>query len=197
MTNWWNQVIDLAVRADSRGLGDSTLLRRKLLHTSQILAVWPFMAADPRILGLALLGSCSFVVTTQRRLPYASLGLLTLLLSVQRPALGGAWVVFTAGDGVAGIVGRAVEGPRLPWNRSKTWSGSAGFLIAATAALYWFLRHWQPSTSWKRSLAIASLTGLVAATTESLYIPLDDNYGVVVSAGAMLECLYRESVAVG
>jgi CDP-diglyceride synthetase len=185
----WNRLVDLAVRLNSRELGDAVVVRRKLLHTVQVLTVWPLMAADPRLVGLALLGSSGFVITTQRRLPYASLGMLTLLPSVRRPALGGAWVVFTAGDGLATIVGRLLGGPELPWNRAKTWSGSAGFLVASTVALLWFLRRWRSPAGAGRRLAMASLTSLAAAAVESLDIPLDDNYSVIVVAGAILEAL--------
>jgi dolichol kinase len=185
----WNRFVDLAVRLNSRELDDAVVVRRKLLHTVQLLTVYPLMAADRRLVGLALLGSSSFVMATQRRLPYASLGMLTLLPCVRRPALGGAWVVFTAGDGLATIVGRLLGGSVLPWNRAKSWSGSTGFVVASTAALLWFLRRWRSPAGPRRRLAMAALTSLAAAAVESLDIPLDDNYSVIVVAGAILEAL--------
>jgi hypothetical protein len=190
-TKWWDRAVDLVVRTRSGQLSDRMLLARKLLHTSQILAAPAFLALHRRVLGAALVGSCACVLTTQRRVPWASLGLLTLLVSVRRPALGGAWVVFTAGDGLAGIAGRMLGGPRLAWNREKTWSGSAAFVVAASAALYGFLRRWQPGASARRSLVVAMSTCLAAAAAESLSIPLDDNYSVPVVAGLLLDILLR------
>ncbi len=170
-------------------LNDRTAIARKLLHTSQVVAVVPFMGLDGRALGLALLGVCGAVPATQRRVPYASLALLTLLATVRRPALGGAWVVFTAGDGPAGIAGRALGGPRLPWNRAKTWWGSAAFAAGAGVALFCFLRRWQPQIKPGRAATISTLTALAAAAVETLPIPLDDNYTVPVIAGLLLDRL--------
>ncbi len=191
----WNRIVDLVVRTRSRELSDRTLLARKLLHTSQILAVQPFMSLRGRTLGLALLGACGCVLATQRRMPWASLGLLTLLLSVRRPALGGAWAVFTAGDGPAAIAGRLVGGPRLPWNRNKTWSGSAAFALSGTLALYGFLRRYQPRLARHRAIGIATLAALSAAAVEALPLPVDDNYTVPVAAGLVIEGLLRQPVS--
>lgn len=187
----WNRAVDLVVRTPTCELEQKTLLARKLLHTSQILAVAPFMAAGRRTLGLALLGSSTCVLITQRRVPWASLALLTLLAGVRRPALGGAWVVFTAGDGLAGIAGRALGGPRLPWNHRKSWAGSAAFVLAAAAALFGFLRRYQPHVASRRAAGLAALTALAAATVETLPLPVDDNYSVPVVAGLMIEGLRR------
>jgi dolichol kinase len=187
----WNRSVDLVVRTPTGELGDRTAIARKLLHTSQIVAVLPFITLSRRTLALALLGSCAFVLTTQRRTPWASLGLLTLLLSVRRTAFGGAWVVFTAGDGLAGVAGRLLSGPHLPWNRAKTWAGSTAFLLAATAALYAFLERRQPRAGRPRSFLVALFTSLAAATVETLPLPLDDNYAVPVVAGLLLELSLR------
>ena len=46
------------------------------------------------------------------------------------PALAAAaWGVLAAGDGMATIVGRAVGGPRWPWNREKTVAGTAALAL--------------------------------------------------------------------
>lgn len=49
----------------------------------------------------------------------------------------GVWAFLAFGDGMATVVGVLVGGPRLPWNRDKTWSGLAAFVLygAAGAAL--------------------------------------------------------------
>src|SRR5437879_5808486 len=118
-STWWNALIDRWVRVKSRRLDDAALTRRKLVHTAQIVAV---------------------VLLSQLLLTCASLALLTRLAFADRLAVAGAWAVFTAGDGLSALVGRLAGGPTLPWNRAKTWSGSAAFLAGAGLALLILLR---------------------------------------------------------
>ncbi|MGA9139640.1 MAG: hypothetical protein WBZ29_05420 [Methanocella sp.] len=42
-------------------------------------------------------------------------------------------VVMTVGDGVAGLAGRAMKGPRLPYSNKTLYGSLAGFLVAAGA----------------------------------------------------------------
>lgn len=191
LTDWWNRLVDRWVRLESRRLDDAVLARRKLLHTAQIVAVWPLLRLERSWLALVLAAACLFVLLTQRRLPYASLALLTLLAFAGRLAFGGAWVVFTAGDGAAALVGRPVGGPRLPWNGKKTWAGSGAFVLAAGVALLVLLRWQERDLSWAASLLIAIGVAGFGAVVESLNVPLDDNYSVIVAAGALLELLLR------
>ena len=186
---WWNALVDRWVRAKSRGLDNAALLPRKLLHTTLIAAVWPILHLQRPIVAAVLLGSCLAVILTQRRVPYASLALLTLLAFARILAVGGAWAVFTAGDGLSAIVGRALGGPTLPWNPRKTWTGSLTFLVAAGAALSVVLRLAQSPLGWERILSLAFSASLAGAIVESLDVRLDDNYSVIVIAGLVLQAL--------
>jgi dolichol kinase len=101
-----------------------------------------------------------------------------------------AWTVLAIGDGAATIAGRLAGGPRLPWNRSKTWAGSAGFVVAAWPATF-FAGQWvaaaasdPPPQAWLiwGSLA-ATLAGALAETAP---VRIDDNLLVPCAAGLAL-----------
>ena len=70
--------------------------------------------------------------------------LLLLVAFPRRPDIvAAAWGILAIGDGMATLVGRAIGGPRWPWNREKTLSGSAAFAIGGAAAgvfLAWWCR---------------------------------------------------------
>jgi dolichol kinase len=51
--------------------------------------------------------------------------------------------ILAVGDGIATLAGRALGGPRWPWNREKTLSGSAAFAIGGAVGgifLAWWCR---------------------------------------------------------
>jgi uncharacterized protein (TIGR00297 family) len=99
-----------------------------------------------------------------------------------------AWGVLAAGDGFATIVGRAVRGPRLPWNRDKTWAGTAAFVLAGTAAgtvLAWWARDAvvaQPPVWFTWTAPV--LAAVIAALVETLPVRLDDNLSIPAAAAA-------------
>lgn len=157
------------------------------MHTSLIVLIWPILHLQRPVLVVILLASCGIVAVTQRRVAYASLGLLTLLAFARILAVGGGWAIFTAGDGLSAIVGRAIGGPALPWNAHKTWAGSAAFLVAAGIAAFFLLRVDASALGWGRSLAAALSTALAGTLVESLDVRLDDNYSVIVVAGVILQ----------
>ena len=73
------------------------------------------------------------------------LAVLLLLVTFPHRAdiVAAAWGILAVGDGIATLAGRAIGGPRWPWNRDKTISGSAAFAIAGAAAgvfLAWWCR---------------------------------------------------------
>lgn len=98
------------------------------------------------------------------------------------------WGVLAYGDGMAEIVGRAVGGPRLPWNARKGWSGSVAFVlfggVAAAALIAWTLR-----TPFASALPIAFALSTVCAIAESLPIPVNDNVTVPATGAAALPIL--------
>jgi uncharacterized protein (TIGR00297 family) len=120
------------------------------------------------------------------------LAVLLLVLSFpRRPDLAAAaWGILAAGDGVATLAGRAFGGPRWPWNRDKTLSGSAAFVAAGAAAgalLAWWCRPAAvPAPSMTFALAAPIAAAVVAAFVETIPVRLDDNLSVAASAGAVM-----------
>lgn len=53
------------------------------------------------------------------------------------------WLFLALGDGMAAVVGLLVGGPRLPWNRGKTWSGLVAFVLYGTVGAALVLRWTQ------------------------------------------------------
>lgn len=95
-----------------------------------------------------------------------------------------AWVILAFGDGSATVAGLTLGGPRLPWNRDKSWTGSVAF-IAAGASGGLAIGAWMGSGN---ALAIV-LAVLVAAVVESLPLGVDDNLTVPVAAAVTLVTL--------
>ncbi|MDR3677383.1 MAG: DUF92 domain-containing protein [Acidobacteriota bacterium] len=100
------------------------------------------------------------------------------------------WAIMALGDGTAGVAGCALRGPSLPWNRDKTWSGFAGFILAGTAGAYLLTRWVAPGVEPDVALRICAATALVGAIVESAPIRLDDNATVPLVSGAFMFCLY-------
>lgn len=126
------------------------------------------------------------------------------------------WGLLAFGDGMATIAGVLVGGPRLPWNRAKSWSGLIAFVLYGTAASAFLLRWTQQSVldaaragkdSYDVSVGgsfLAQTVGdavlpdplflllgcgaacLAAAFAESLETGIDDNLVVPVVGGAVL-----------
>jgi len=105
-----------------------------------------------------------------------------------------AWAAMAGGDAAAGLAGRLLPRPRLPWNRQKSWAGSTAFVLAAIPfcffALFWcpaqqFLttEHW-PEIPFVWTLAI--LAAVSGAILESLTGPADDNLRVPLGVGVVL-----------
>jgi phytol kinase len=105
------------------------------------------------------------------------------------------WGVLAFGDGMSSLVGMTVGGPRLPWNRRKSWSGLAAFVLFGTlgAAL---LMSWVELLS-LRGLASLPVLGtglllaLVCGAVESLPIDLDDNVSIPAVGALIVAFLSR------
>jgi len=108
------------------------------------------------------------------------------------------WGVLAVGDGMASIVGQALGGPRLPWNRDKGWAGFLAFVAFGTAAsgvlLAWTARLPVDLGAWhaRRTVVIAFCLTLVCALVESLPTTLDDNLTVPL-AGALVLPLFAQA----
>jgi dolichol kinase len=89
--------------------------------------------------------------------------------------------VLAFGDGAATTAGLLLGGRPLPWNRDKSWTGFAAFLLAAVPAAT--LAHWGESAFNPLSrpasvpLELSFLCGLAAATAGALAesMPLSGN----------------------
>ncbi|MHB8999499.1 MAG: hypothetical protein ACYC9N_08325 [Thermoanaerobaculia bacterium] len=61
--------------------------------------------------------------------------LVLVLAFPSRPEIAAAvWAFLAFGDGSATLAGKAFGGPRIPWNRDKSLSGSLAFLVVGGAA---------------------------------------------------------------
>jgi uncharacterized protein (TIGR00297 family) len=123
---------------------------------------------------------------------YYPLAVVLLILTFPRrpDIIAAAWGILAAGDGIATLAGRAIGGPRWPWNRKKTVSGSVAFAVCGAAAgvcLAWWCR---PAMSPPPSMAFTILApiaaALVAALVETIPVRLDDNLSVAATAGGVM-----------
>jgi dolichol kinase len=117
------------------------------------------------------------------------LSVLGLVLVLPLPLAAGAWGILASGDAASNLAGRTFGRRKLPWNRDKSWIGSAAFVLAA-APVALFLVGWNLGSEGGEALAPwvlpAILASLAAAAVESLPLPLDDNLTVAIAAGAAL-----------
>jgi dolichol kinase len=105
-----------------------------------------------------------------------------------QPQLGLAVLAVLAfGDGSATLGGKLLGGPTLPWNREKTWSGLACFLLFGTltaATFYWGEPWFNPEALEHRhvgfdtSLLCAAFATSAAALAESVRSRVNDNVRV-------------------
>ena len=127
------------------------------------------------------------------------LSVLLLILAFRQrlDLVAAAWGIMAFGDGFATLAGHQVGGPRLPWNRNKTWSGLAAFVVvgslgAVALSLWVATMLGLPSTqsvhdSPRLALPIAVvIAAVVAGLAETLPIGLDDNLTVPAVAGTTL-----------
>lgn len=116
--------------------------------------------------------------------------LLVLALPHRLDLVAAAWAILAVGDGFATIVGRAVDGTRLPWNADKTWAGLLAFAIAGgTAAVglaSWTAPSIVPVPAPVFLVAAPLAAALVAGLVETVPVRLDDNLSVPFAAGLTL-----------
>ncbi len=118
----------------------------------------------------------------------AVLCLLALLFFDQQVYVAVAWGAMAFGDGFAGLVGRALGGPKLPWQPQKGLIGSLAFVLLGgplTLGLVCLLP--EPSRlgldlgSWALAIAVGVI---VAALVETVPGTVDDNLVVPIAAAA-------------
>jgi uncharacterized protein (TIGR00297 family) len=116
---------------------------------------------------------------------------LLLIIAFRRnlPVAAAGWGYLAFGDGFASLCGMTIEGPRLPWNARKTFSGLLGYVVfgfLGASFLYGFLSSRSPSASELICLFAGALAG---AVLESLPSELDDNILPPLVGAAVLGCL--------
>jgi dolichol kinase len=139
--------------------------------------------------------------------PAAVLGLI-IVFRDRLELAAATWGLLAIGDGMAGVVGGTLGGPKLSWNPAKTWAGFAAFVLWGTAAAAFLLRFTQQGAldapkTWigPSFLAVGSVgphfaptfllvgcfvAATLAAFAESLPTKLDDNFLVPLVGGAAL-----------
>ena len=125
---------------------------------------------------------------------YAFSVLFTILLFPSHLEIGVAVLSILAfGDGSATLIGLMLRGPRLPWNRSKSWSGLLGFCVIGILMTSWI--YWgetrnpesaNPPVSFMLAMAVVAPAVVSAAVAESLKMRLNDNIRVGVVAATVL-----------
>lgn len=125
--------------------------------------------------------------------------LVTAFLFPRHLELGLAVLAILAfGDGSATLVGLTFRGPRLWWNRAKSWSGLLGFVLIGslmTAWIYWGETHnpeaADPAVSYGLALLLTSPAVVAAAVVESIRSRINDNIRVGVVAAFALVLLHN------
>jgi len=113
---------------------------------------------------------------------------LILLYGRRMEMVGAVWAIMALGDGFASVAGETLRGPAIPWNRGKTWSGFAAFVIAGTLGSFAMARWIDPSLPELKVLLICAATAAVGAVVETLPIGLDDNISVPLICGGFMYC---------
>jgi uncharacterized protein (TIGR00297 family) len=121
---------------------------------------------------------------------YPATVLLLVVLFRHRLEIAAAiWAMMAAGDPAASVVGRLLGGPRLAWNRDKTWTGLAAYALAGGGAMWvlygWTLQARVPGASGPGLATIAAVS-CVAAFLESYPTGFDDNWVPPIPAGLLL-----------
>ena len=146
---------------------------------------WPVAAAAAaaallfNLFALPLFGRGIYRDSARRRdagiVAYPATVLAVILLFRHRLEVAAAlWGMMALGDPLASIAGRTMGGTRLPWNRSKTWSGSIAYAVfgsIAGAALLGFVGR----TAFGYACLAFAPFALLGAFLESFETGIDDN----------------------
>jgi uncharacterized protein (TIGR00297 family) len=92
---------------------------------------------------------------------------------------GAVWAILAFGDGFATLAGRMIRGPRLPWNRGKSYSGFVAFLAFGFvgAEVVWM------AVAGNAPLTVIAIVVAICAVVESLPLNVDDNFLVPLAGG--------------
>lgn len=105
--------------------------------------------------------------------------------------------ILAFGDGSATLVGLTIRGPRLWWNRAKSWSGLLGFVVIGslmTSWIYWGETHnpeaADPAVSFGHALLLTSPAVVAGALAESVRSRINDNIRVGAVAAIALVIMH-------
>ncbi len=133
---------------------------------------------------------------------YPAVVLTLILVFFRRMELAAAvWGFLAFGDGMATVAGVTVGGPKLPWNREKSWAGLVAFVLWGTAAAAFLIRWVQLGAASGQNdhagmsfltfgpwflIAGCFAAALAAALAESVPTGIDDNILVPLAGGLTL-----------
>jgi dolichol kinase len=98
-----------------------------------------------------------------------------------------ATAIIAFGDGSATLAGMRLGGPALPWNREKTLSGTAAFIVCgglAASLVYWI--EASPDVSYITAAALTIPAAIACALLESVPWQVNDNAVVGAAAATIL-----------
>lgn len=115
---------------------------------------------------------------------------MTLIFWRQSPVGIMALMLMCGGDGLADVIGRRWGKARLPWNRNKSWAGSAAMLVGSFVfglvfvVLYNSLGYFTPALELGNTAAALGIISLVATLVEMLPLTDVDNITTTFAAVA-------------
>ncbi|MCA9061164.1 MAG: hypothetical protein KDA85_21775 [Planctomycetaceae bacterium] len=124
--------------------------------------------------------------------------LLTVLLFPRHLELGlSVLAILAFGDGSATLFGLMFRGPRLWWNRAKSWSGFLAFNLVGTLMAAWM--YWgetlnpeaaDPAVTFVQAVGLVGPAVFAAALAESMRSRINDNIRVGVTSAVALALLH-------
>jgi len=151
----------------------------------------------PRFLGESLMRPEERRKGLRTGVAFYALSVLILVLSFRNhlEVAACAWGILAFGDGAATLFGRWLGAARLPWNHSKSWAGSAAFLIfgalGGCGLMLWVAQRYENSPGPSAALLVSAVAALAGAVVESLPLELDDNLSVPFLAGGLVFSLQQ------
>lgn len=117
----------------------------------------------------------------------AVLFFLSLIFYQQQIFLALGWGALAFGDGFAGLTGRSLKGPKISWNRDKSWSGTLlGFMLIGSCLTFGLIQLLPESArlglSPMRWALIVAISVSLAALAETVKGSIDDNLIVPLTA---------------
>jgi uncharacterized protein (TIGR00297 family) len=185
--------------------GFALLLRWIPWWTASVLALAALLfnvLVLPRLTGESLMRPGEMKRVFRTGVAFYALSVLILVLAFRHhlEVAACAWGILAFGDGAATLFGQWLGRPRLPWNPSKSWAGSAAFLIFGTLGggglMLWVIQRDEQPPGAAAVFLLSAVAAVAGAVVESLPLALDDNLSVPLLAGGIVFSLQRVDPAV-